>query len=137
MGGFWVVLWWAGASIFPWQAEAPTCSTPVPIYAFIVFFGAGKVSVFSHFYRSRKTNGQIDVFEKNRPNCSSGVQIPREICTRFGFYLYSFVWRRMLNTIMLSLLLLLLLLYCCLTVSQRLPLEYPLSANSAIPHQRY
>lgn len=65
MGGFWVVLWWAGASIFPWQAEAPTCSTPVPIYAFIVFFGAGKVSVFSHFYRSRKTNGQIDVFEKS------------------------------------------------------------------------
>ena len=129
MGGFWVVLWWAGASIFPWQAEAPTCSTPVPIYAFIVFFGAGKVSVFSHFYRSRKTNGQIDVFEKPPKLLFRSSNTERN--------LYSFVWRRILNTIMLSLLLLLLLLYCCLAVSQRLPLEYPLSANSAIPHQRY
>ena len=29
-------LWWAGASNFPWKAEAPTCPTPVPIVVVVV-----------------------------------------------------------------------------------------------------
>ena len=50
-------------------------------------FLGGKISVFSHFYRLRKTNGRSDVC-KNLSNWSSGVQIPWDICTRFGCYLY-------------------------------------------------
>ena len=29
-------LWWAGVSMFPWWAKAPTCSTPVPLIIIII-----------------------------------------------------------------------------------------------------
>ena len=51
-------------------------------WAFIIFF--------RHFFIVRLVSLMPDVtFVENLSNRSSGVQIPWDICTRFGCYLYS------------------------------------------------
>ena len=53
-------------------------------------FSSGKKEGFGHFFIVHFVSLMPDMtFVENLSNRSSGVQIPWDICTRFGCYLYS------------------------------------------------